>query len=271
MQTKVVIYTRISTKGQSLYSLPKQRELLEEFCRLKNWEVVGVFEEQYSAKTFKRPEFAKAVKKAIYSGATKLLVLDWSRFSRNFTEAVAKVDELRKRGIEVNAMLQWIHYDQPEHLFLFSVFLAHPDVENRYRSLSTKRGLSLARRAGRCTFKAPIGYKNERDSSGRSFARVDMPKAVIIREIFEDFANGSSVNQIKSKYSKEGFNVSKSSLYRILRNKFYIGKIHVPDATEIEESYINGIHSAIIELDIFNKVQDRLDNEKEKKSPNDIK
>lgn len=233
--------------------------------------ITGFFEEQYSAKTFKRPEFSKAVKKAIYSGATKLLVLDWSRFSRNFTEAIAKVEELKKRGIEVNAMLQWVPYNQPEHLLLLSNFIAMSEIENQYRARNVKRGLSKGRNEGRCTFKAPMGYKNERDSQGRSYARIDPPKAAIIREIFEDFANGISVAQIRHKFAKEGVKKSRSSFYRILKNVFYIGKIKTGVDSKGKNIYVDGLHTAIIELKIFQKVQERLDHEYPKTKPKKYK
>ena len=57
----VLLYTRVSTDEQANkgFSLPFQKETLERFCSLKNYNVLQHFQEDYSAKTFERPEWKK--------------------------------------------------------------------------------------------------------------------------------------------------------------------------------------------------------------------
>jgi len=60
MQT-AVIYTRVSTDDQrdNGFSLQDQEKRLKDYCKQKNYQIVGHYQEDYSAKTFKRPAFNK--------------------------------------------------------------------------------------------------------------------------------------------------------------------------------------------------------------------
>jgi DNA invertase Pin-like site-specific DNA recombinase len=61
MKRKAIIYIRVSTDEQADkgYSLQHQIERLEKYCEIHNIEVAAIFKEDYSAKTFNRPEFTK--------------------------------------------------------------------------------------------------------------------------------------------------------------------------------------------------------------------
>ena len=50
----------------------------------------------------------------------------------------------------------------------------------------------------------------------------------------------------------------------MLRNHFYIGKVFVPAYKGQPEHFVQGIHKAIIPIDIFEKVQDIIDGKKKK-------
>ena len=58
---KAILYVRVSTDEQADkgYSLQHQEERLRKYCELHNLEVVELYKEDHSAKTFNRPEFTK--------------------------------------------------------------------------------------------------------------------------------------------------------------------------------------------------------------------
>ena len=56
--------------------------------------------------------------------------------------------------------------------------------------------------------------------------------------------------------NKEGFNCSKQQFYNLLKNPFYIGYIKIDAWKTEEEELIKGLHDPIIEVDIFNQVQE---------------
>ena len=88
---KAILYIRVSTdeQAESGFSLRHQEEQLLRYCKIKGIEVLKMFSEDYSAKTFNRPEykemfeFAKRNKKQV----NHLLFTKWDRCSRNATES----------------------------------------------------------------------------------------------------------------------------------------------------------------------------------------
>ena len=57
----VILYVRVSTDEQAGrgYSLRDQEQKLINYCQTNNLNILEIFREDYSAKTFKRPEFKK--------------------------------------------------------------------------------------------------------------------------------------------------------------------------------------------------------------------
>jgi site-specific DNA recombinase len=71
-------------------------------CEMSKIKVRQVFIEDYSAKTFLRPEWKKLM---VYVRQNKgrselLLFTKWDRFSRNTSEAYQMISTLKKLGIE---------------------------------------------------------------------------------------------------------------------------------------------------------------------------
>ena len=58
MKKNVIIYTRVNTNEQREqgYSLQHQEVTATAYCKLKEYNVLNVYIEHYSAKTFNRPE-----------------------------------------------------------------------------------------------------------------------------------------------------------------------------------------------------------------------
>lgn len=101
------------------------------------------FREDHSAKTFDRPAFQKllAYIRANRSTVDTLLVVKWDRFSRDATGALGMIRMLDELGVEVQAVKQPIDRNVPEQLMMLTIYVAAPEVENRRRSLATKRGM----------------------------------------------------------------------------------------------------------------------------------
>ena len=87
----VILYVRVSTDEQADkgYSLRDQEAKLLQYCKELNYRVIDIYREDYSAKTFKRPEFKKllAYCKSNKKQVDELLLVKWDRFSRNTAES----------------------------------------------------------------------------------------------------------------------------------------------------------------------------------------
>lgn len=79
------MYIRVSTDEQANgNSLPYQEERLRKYCEVNNIEVVALYSDDHSAKTFDRPAFKKLLShiKKNRNDVDLLLFLKWDWFSR---------------------------------------------------------------------------------------------------------------------------------------------------------------------------------------------
>ena len=152
-QKKAILYVRVSTDEQADkgFSLQHQEERLRKYCELQNILVVGFFREDYSAKSFERPEFAKLLErlKKEKKIADYLLFLKWDRFSRNAGDAYGMINTLNRLGIEPQAIEQPLDLNIPENKIMLAFYLAAPEVENDRRALNTIAGMRRAKKEGR--------------------------------------------------------------------------------------------------------------------------
>ena len=266
MKRKAIIYIRVSTDEQADkgYSLKHQLERLEKFCELQNIEVAAVFNEDYSAKTFNRPEFTKllAMLKKNKNVADMLLFTKWDRFSRNAGDAYGMINTLNKLGVEPQAMEQPLDLTVPENKIMLAVYLAAPEVENDRRALNVLVGMRRARKEGRWMATAPKGYKNTVDENTRKIIAPSNDASNIVW-IFEELAKGVyNVAQLWELSKEKNFKCSKNNFWNIIRNPVYCGKITIPAYKEEDLMIVQGTHEPLITEDLFYNVQDILDGRK---------
>ena len=85
---RAILYCRVSSDEQAKgCSLNHQEKELRYYCNKNGIDVVDVYKEDYSAKTFNRPEMNMICKRLLKKkpDADLLLVLRWNRFTRDLT------------------------------------------------------------------------------------------------------------------------------------------------------------------------------------------
>ena len=258
-----ILYRRVSTTDQKVFgnSLNAQQSSLKDFCRKNSMNIVDEFQEDYSAKNFNRPEWKKLNKFAKKNKASidYLLVVDWDRFSRNTYEALGVINDFKQLGVEVNCIDKWIDYDDPAQIMMQLMYLGMPEVDNKVRSQKVTIGMRQGLKEGRWNVKQPIGYIKGLDELGKPLMQLDPIKAPLIKELFDLFATGLySQSEVLHMSNFRKLKLSKSNLSRVLKNIIYAGKIKVSAYKEEPEQIVNGLHKAIIDIDVFNKVQHQL-------------
>lgn len=256
----VIIYTRVSTTEQKEngYSLRHQKEQLENYCNQKGLRIVAHFEEDHSAKNFSaRPEFQKMLR-YIQSNQKKvdaLLFTKWDRFSRNTEASYSMIRKLREMEIEVNCIEQPLDLSQPDSKVMLAVYLVIPEVENQKTSIRVMDGMRKANKEGCYTTTAPKGYLNTRNSEGKATLIPDPTTAPIIEAIFRDYGTGLySAEEVRLKYYKK-LKISRNGFFCILKNPTYIGKILIKATKKEEEMLVEGLHSSLIDVETFERVQ----------------
>jgi site-specific DNA recombinase len=265
---KAYLYIRVSTDEQAEkgYSLRHQEERLRQYCQLQHIEIVDLFKEDHSAKTFERPAFRQmlALMKKNRGKANLLLFLKWDRFSRNTGDAYGMIGQLNKMGIEPQAIEQPLDLSVPENKMMLAFYLAAPEVENHRKALNVIDGMRRSVKEGRYVTTAPKGYKNSRDETNRPII-VPGEHAWVVTWVFEQLASGAyNVKEIWKQAKAKGLNVSKSNIWYLLRNPIYFGKILLPAYKSEEARLVKGIHEPLISEELFYTVQDILDGRKRK-------
>ncbi|MBP9792626.1 MAG: recombinase family protein [Flavobacterium sp.] len=262
----VVIYTRVSTDEQANkgFSLAHQEDALRRYCEMRGYKVVNHFQDDFSAKTFNRPQWIKLSEYVKRNKQTVNLILftKWDRFSRNSDEAHATIKQMAKIGVEINSMEQPLDLNNPDNKVMLSMYLILPEVENDKISLRTKDGMRRAQKEGCWVNRNPYGYDRIRIDEKASLTR--NPESLIVEKAFEEVAKGiESVDTIRKKLKNDyGCKLEKQQFYNMLRNVVYKGCIMIKEYKKEEEMMVLGLHEPIVSEQLFNKVQNVLSGRK---------
>ena len=264
--TNVIIYCRVSTDEQRQgTSVDVQEERLKAYCVFKGYNIIYAPEfkdckEDESAKTFEKRPIMQAILKYIRKNrgyVHKLLFLRWNRFSRDLFSATDVVKELLDLGVEPNAIEEELNFESTSWPVLLGAYIGIAQSDNIARSKATIDGIRGTLKSGRCSNRAPSGYKNRRISKHNCYVEIDPDKAPNIKKAFIELSKGIlSANFIRKKYCPS---YNRSTFFSMMRNPFYMGKIRVPAYQNEPETLVEGQHEALISKEIFYKVQGILD------------
>jgi site-specific DNA recombinase len=258
---KAIIMARVSSDEQAKgYSLGIQEESLRKHCANNEIEIVQVFKEDHSAKNFDRPEWKKLLQyiRSNKNNVDYVLFTSWDRFSRNITDALIEIRNLKKVNIEVKAIEQPIDISIPENKAILALYLAMPEIDNDRRSIKIRGGVRAALKSGRLSRKAPRGYRNTRDENNKPLI-VAGDDAKHIQYLFKEVAKGRTQSEIRDELNIKGFKISCNGSSVILRNEVYMGKVVVPEEGDEPMEVIEGIHKGLISEKLFCKVQELLE------------
>ncbi len=258
-QINVILYCKVSSDEQKDgSSLEVQEKVMRAYCANHGYYIIDVYHEDHSAKSYEldRPVLAKVYAYCIknHSVVDKLLFLRWDRFTRNLEFALTYkrkfYDEL---GVEINATESTIDFDGAEWSTLLGIYCGVAHTEDIKISKRTKDGIHGTLMKGKWASKAPIGYVNVRRGKHDTEVQVDPERSILVKKAFEEVAKGEEQYIcIKRRLFPK---MAKTSFTRMLKNRFYIGLIHVPAYRDGPECEVKGVHEPIIDEDTFNQVQ----------------
>jgi site-specific DNA recombinase len=134
----------------------------------------------------------------------------------------------------------------------------------RYQEQSrlVKRGMKLKTEAGGTVGRAPLGYVNKRMGK-EAWVELDPATAPIVRAAFglldEGLSLRATLKHLEAEKVSPQQRLAPSSLHEIVKNPFYAGLIRQG------EQLRQGKHEALVEPDMYWRVQGRL--EERRKSP----
>lgn len=266
-------YIRVSDERQDEYSPDSQVKLIREFAKKNDAYVPDeyiFFDDGISARSSKkRVEFNRmiAMAKEKDTPFSTIYVWKFSRFARNQEESIVFKSLLKKNGVDVVSISEPVI----DGVFgsLIERIIEWMDEYYLIRlSGEVKRGMTEKAERGEAMCHPALGYKL---IDGNYIP--DDEEATVVHQIFSDYANGKGEREIALQLGMQGIKTHRGNppdnrlVDYILHNPVYIGKIRWStqgraaskrDYNNENIMIVDGSHKPIIDIELWNKVQERL-------------
>lgn len=271
-------YLRVSTEEQDEYSLDSQLKLIREYANKNDYIVPDdlVFvDDGISGRTVKkRSAFQAMIAQAKEKDRQFEAILLWkfSRFARNQEESIVYKTALRKLGVSVVSISEPL----PEGPFASLIERIIEWMDEFYSirlSGEVKRGMLEKASRGEPVSVAPFGYVLE---GGKLLPAAD---AAVVQGVFADYASGTPMRVIAHGLADRGVRTRRGNVpdnrfvEYMLHNPAYIGKIRwskegraasLRDYDNENILIYDGNHEPIIDIELWNAVQKRLEDTRRK-------
>ena len=280
---RVAAYARVSTE------LEEQQESFDTQCshyasliqRNPEWEYVKVYADPGISGTSadKRPGFQEMISDAKAGRMDIILVKSISRFARNVVDAQRYSHLLKQYEVEVRFEREALSSFDTSAEMVFNILAAVAQEESRSISENIKWAYKKNAEKGvrRIGNNRILGYCTDENGN-----LVPDKNAWIVRQMFDDYADGKSLNEVVQRLNASGAKrmrtgkpFTESIVYQMLQNEVYVGDRLIqkeapanyltkrPDKTESYKSYyVANAHEGIVSRDTWVRVKARLDSAK---------
>ena len=259
----VVAYIRYSSDNQKESSLDDQEREIRAYAKRKGFEIVKVYADKaLSAKTDDRPAFLQMIKDAESGTFERVVCWKVNRFSRNRLHSLMYKKKLAEHGVSVEYVAESIP-DGPEGIILESVLEGMAEFYSAELAQNIKRGMEgNALRAKYNGGVIPFGLKLDRD---RKLVPCE-ETAPIVEKVFTDFDRGKSLKDIAAELNAAkvtnsiGNSFKPNAVSALLRRVQYVGTYSHSGVV------VEGAIEPIVDKELFDRVQKRLDTKKNKRT-----
>ncbi|MEI8389313.1 MAG: recombinase family protein [bacterium] len=259
---RCAIYTRKSSEeglDQDFNSLDAQREACESYIKSQQHEGWVLVEKQYndggfSGGTLERPALKELFQDIEAGEIDTIVVYKIDRLTRSLMDFSKIVELFDKKAVSFVSITQQFNTTTSMGRLTLNILLSFAQFEREVTGERIRDKIAASKKKGMwMSGKPPIGYELKEKK-----LLPDVEHMNKIKIIFEKYLELKSVpdltgylkeNNIKT---KNNIFFTKGALYHILQNKIYVGLI-----THKDKVY-DGEHQAIIEKDVFEKVQQIL-------------
>ena len=273
-------YIRVSDDRQDEYSPDSQLKKIRESAARDGYYIPDeyvFYDDGISGKSVKkRDDFNRmiAIAKEKAHPFDRIYVWKFSRFARNQEESLVYKNLLLKKGVSVVSVSQSI----PEGPFGSLIERIIEWMDEFYLinlGEEVTRGMTEKASRGEPTCAPPFGYIMK---DGMYYPDEESGNAGIVREVFSSYANGKKMREIAVELGARGVRTKFGNMPEnrwveyMLRNPCYIGKIRWSldgaravskrDYENANIMTVDGKHEPLISIELWNEVQERLDNHK---------
>ena len=286
-ELKVAAYARVSTgeEEQQFSFNSQQKYYYNKINENKNWYFVGVYADEgiSGTRTKNRKNFMKMISDALKGRIDFIFTKSISRFARNTVDTLKYVRMLKAKNVGVYFEEEKINTLDMSGELLLTILSSIAQQEIQNLSSHVILGLKMRMEQGVLVgFNSCYGYKYDVETKK---IYINEGQAEVVRNIFKWYLNGDSWKIICQKLEDENvltFRGKKRwnscTLKQILTNEKYVGdlllgKQYTVDAIshkvvknngEREQFYVKDHHEAIISREDYEKVQEKIEDTKEK-------
>ncbi len=272
--TRCAIYTRKSTEEgleQEFNSLDAQRESAEAYIASQKHEGWVCLPDRYDDGGFTggnmdRPALKRLMADIEAGKVDCIVVYKVDRLSRSLTDFSKIVEVFERHCVAFVSVTQQFNTSTSMGRLMLNVLLSFAQFEREIISERTRDKIAATRRKGKWTGGMPmLGY--DVDARGGRL-NINEDEAAQVREIFELYLERESLIKTALELDQRGWTTkqwvtkkgherggkafAKTSLFKLLTNVVYIGKVKYKD--EIHE----GEHEGIVEPQVWQRVQQIL-------------
>lgn len=286
---RVAAYARVSTDSdEQLGSVEAQKDYFRQLIlEHTDWVLVDIYaDEGISGTSLNRREaFIRMIEDALNGKIDMIITKSLSRFACNTVDALNTIRKLKEAGVGVYFEKENIDTLDSKGEFILTLMSSLAEEESRSISENVKWGKRKAFADGRYSlpYKQFLGYKKGANGLPEMVAE----EAATIRLIYRLFLNGDSSSAIATKLTNVGIlspsgqeHWTRRTIESILQNEKYYGaallqkthtidfrsKKQLPNNGELPRYYIENDHEPIITKEIFDEVQLRFKQPRQKHS-----
>lgn len=271
---RCAIYTRKSTEDgleQEFNSLDAQREAGENYIRSQvheGWEIVPDHYDDggFTGGNMDRPALKRLLDDIAAGKIECVVVYKVDRLSRSLLDFARMMETFEKRRVSFVSVTQQFNTASSMGRLVLNVLLSFAQFEREIISERTRDKIAAARRKGKWVGGMPLlGY--DIDPKG-SKLKINEFEASKVRAIFELYLNLQSLTAVLQELDTRGWTnkrwitrktterggkpFTKASLYRLLTNVTYLGKLRYKSEVHAGEQ------AAIVDPSVWERVQSLL-------------
>ena len=225
---KAVIYARFSSDNQRDESIDAQIRAIKDYADKNDIIIIGEYiDKAKSAMTDNRPEFLRMVDDSAERNFDAVIVHKLDRFARNRGDSIGYRMQLKRHGVSLISVLEYLDEDSPESVILESVLEAMAEYYSLNLAREVRKGLTENALKGIHTGgKPPLGYDVDPDS--RKLI-INEHEAQAVKIIFQRITEGVGYTGIIRELNEKGYRTKvgnrfgKNSIHSLLTNEKYTG------------------------------------------------
>jgi Site-specific recombinases, DNA invertase Pin homologs len=295
---RIAIYSRKSIETDTGESIKNQIEICKRYFKRENQECkFEVFEDEgFSGGNTNRPDFKRMMELVKAKQFDAVAVYKIDRIARNIVDFVNTFDNLEKLNVKLVSVTEGFDPSTPIGKMMMMLLASFAEMERMNIAQRVKDNMKELAKLGRWSGgTAPTGYIVEKVKEGTkivSYLKLMESEADNIREIFLKYSQGYTAFEISKFFESKGFQYKFNIIYNMITNPTYL--ISTPESIKYLENQgyavygepngcgflpynrrprKNGVkswkdkgrfvgvsqHKAVIDLDLWILVQERLD------------